>query len=348
MRRALVLVALTALTAGLAAAQERGVTGGGFGGGMGGASDASGSGPPAVTALAARQVGDTPRALVGRADGRLGWVRLETNPPTDEPAGRLPGAVVAVALAPDGGGFALDDAGGLFRVSPGGEPTEVARHPGGAQALVLSPDGALAATGGNDGVLRLWSAGPEALRDQVAAADGHTGPIAALCWTDGGLFSAGWDGEVRSWTVRGRKVDARGRPTKVSPRELTSLAPAPGGALVVGGFDGALTLVDPGKRKASAWPERPNPEMIRGLVASPDATRALAVLPGEASVVLLTANDPTSTLRWVVSPTDGKPPSAVVFLPDGLEALVGRFDGSLRRVRLPDPPAAPSTRGGRP
>ncbi|MCO5165585.1 MAG: hypothetical protein M9894_04345 [Planctomycetes bacterium] len=345
MRRALVLLALTA---GLASAQERGVTGGGFGGGLGGASDASGSGPPAVTALAARQVGDAPRALVGRADGRLGWVRLETNPPTDEPAGRLPGAVVAVALAPDGGGFALDDRGGLFRVAPGGEPTEVARHAGGAQALVLSPDGTLAATGGNDGVLRVWGAGPEALRDQVAAAEGHGGPVAALCWTEGGLFSAGWDGEVRAWAVRGRKVDARGRPTRVSARELTSVVQAAGGALVVGGFDGALTLVDPGKRKATAWPERPNPEMVRGLVASPDGARALAVLPGEAAVVLLTTNDPAAPLRWVVSPTDGTPPSAVVFTPDGLEALVGRFDGSLRRVRLPAPPAAPSTRGGRP
>lgn len=370
-RRAGLLLALLALLAGPARAQVS--TGGaGVGGGMGGGGS-DGAGPPAVTALATGlaptgQRGDgqrgggpqappvappvaLPVALVGRADGRLSWARLDLEddrgPLPEDEAGRLPGTVVGVAVAPDGAGWALDDAGGLYRLARGGEPTLVATHPGGAQALALAPDGRLAATGGNDGVVRVWGAEADSLRDEVAALDGHQGPVAALCWTEAGLWSAGWDGEVRAWSARGRRLSPRGRPTRASARELCALAPGPDGLLLAGGFDGALSLVDPGKRKSSTWPERPNPELVRALATSSDRARALAVLPGEGAVVLFAPGDPAVALRWVVTPSDGRPPSAAAFTPDGRAALVGRFDGSLRRVPLPAPPADGAQRSGR-
>lgn len=347
--RGLVLIALLAGAAHAQVSTGGGAAGGGMGGGMGGG--ATQAGPPAITALATGTRQGAPVALVGRADGRVGWARLDLSDPSgpvaDDEVGRLPGAVVAAAVAPDGAGWALDDAGGLHRVAPDSGPVRVAAHAGGAQALALSPDGALVATAGNDGAVRVWAVGEGA--EQVAALEGHEGPVAALCWTDEGLWSAGWDGQVRAWSVKGKRVDGRGRPTRVSARELCALIPAADGRLVAGGFDGALTLVDPGKRKTTAWPERPNPEMVRALAASPDGTRALAVLPGEAAVVLFTPDDPTAPLRWVVGPTDGRPPSAVAFTPDGRAALVGRFDGSLRRVTLPEPAgdAARRVQGGR-
>lgn len=352
MRAAAIGLALGAVLAGAARAQVS--TGGGMGGGMGGGG-AHGAGPAAVMALATGTRGDAAVAVVGRADGRVGWARLDletdAGPVPEDEAGRLPGAVVAVAVAPDGAAWALDDAGGLYRVAAGGEPAQVAVHAGGAQALALAPAGALAATAGNDGVVRVWGIAADSLRDQVAELKGHEGPVAALCWIEAGLWSAGWDGEVRAWSVRGRRIDGRGRPTRVSPRELCALVAARDGLLVAGGFDGALTLVDASKRKTTTWPERPNPEMVRALVASPDGARALALLPGESAVVLFAPDDPASTLRWVVSPTDGRPPSAVAFTPDGRGALVGRYDGSLRRIALPELAAAGGARkqqGGRP
>lgn len=351
--RALVrAVLLSALLAGAARAQVS--TGGGMGGGMGaGGSDAGGAG--AITALASGRRDGAEVAVVGRADGRLAWARLDLETGEgavpEEESGRLPGAVIAAAIGPDGAGWALDDVGGLYRVAPGSEPAQVALHAGGAQALALAPEGALAATAGNDGLVRVWAVGPDALRDQVVELKGHQGPVAALCWTEDGLWSAGWDGEIRAWSVKGRRIDGRGRPTRASPRELLALTAGPsGGQLVVGGYDGALTLIDAARRKTATWPERPNPELVRALVSSPDRRRALALLPGEAAVVLLDPADPSVTLRWVVSPTDGRPPSAVAFTPDGRMALVGRFDGSLRRVALPEPPAdaARKSAGGRP
>lgn len=352
MRAVASALGLCALLAGAAQGQIS-TGGGGMGGGMGGGG-AHGAGPPAVTALATGRHDGAEVAVVGRADGRVGWARLdletEAGPVPEDDAGRLPGAVIAVAVAPDGAAWALDDAGGLYRVAPGVDPVQVAAHEGGAQALALAPDGALAATAGNDGVVRVWATGPDSLRDQVAELKGHEGPVAALCWTDAGLWSAGWDGEVRAWSVKGRRIDGRGRPTRVSARELCAIAAGSDGLLVTGGFDGALTLVDPGKRKTTTWPERPNPEMVRALVTAPDGSRALALLPGEAAVVLLLPDDPAAALRWVVSPTDGRPPSAVAFTPDGLGALVGRYDGSLRRLKLPEPPAGEARKslGGRP
>lgn len=330
-----VALVLAALLAGRAAAQGPVITSGAGAGSSGGVGAPTGA--SAVTALAplASTEPDAPLALAGRADGVVMWLRLDGDQVGTEDAGELPGAVVAVAVAQDGAGWALDDGGALARVTRGvPEASIVARHAGGAMGLALSPDGTLAATSGSDGTLRVWSTSDGA---EVAALEGHEGAVGAVVWGETGPWSVGWDGTLRGWTARGRRFEARPRTIPIGSRELCAVALASDGTLVVAGYEGALLLVDASKKKVSALPERGNPELVRALAASPDGARLLAVLPGECGVVLVELRDPTAPLRWIVTVADGKPPSSACFTRDGQHALVGRYDGSVRRAALPAP-----------
>jgi hypothetical protein len=348
-RASVVLGVSLALLAGARSASAQVSTPGGGGPGNGGTAgglygnDGASAGRAAILSLATRASGPEVDAdvvgLCGRADGKVFWVRGLTGGAelAQEEAGQLTGGVLGVALIAQDAGWALDDMGALARLVHGSDLQVVARHPGGAQALALAPDAGHVATAGNDGVIRVW----DTAGAQVAELEGHEGPVSALAWTEAGLWSAGWDGTVRAWSAKNRRFKADGRPTQVGPRELCAVAAGKGGAVVAGGFEGSILLVDTAKRRTSAWPARPNPELVRGLVASPDGTRALAVLPGECSVVLLTLTEQAAPLRWVQTLADGKPPSTVAWLPDGKTFLVGRFDGTLRGTQVPDVAAAP-------
>lgn len=345
-RASVCLLLSFALGAATSGAQERGPmsTPGGGGPGSNGAgglygSDGASAGRAAILSLSTRASDGDVVGLCGRADGKVLWLRGLTGDAelVQEEAGQLPGGVLGVALIAQDAGWAMDDMGALARVTRGSDLRVVARHAGGAQALALAPDAGHVASAGNDGVIRIW----DPAGAQVAELEGHEGPVSALAWTDAGLFSAGWDGTVRAWSAKNRRFKADGRPTQLGPRELCAIAAGKDGAVVTGGFEGSILLVDPARRKMSPWPARPNPELVRGLVASPDGTRVLAVIPGECAVVLLTLADQAAPLRWVQTLSDGKPPSTVAWLPDGKTALIGRFDGTLRGALVPELAAAP-------
>ncbi len=80
----------------------------------------------------------------------------------------------------------------------------LAGHRDGVRALDWSPDGETLATGGSDGIVRLWR------RDggQVRALSGHGAPVLALAWGAGGRLASGdLDGGVRLWAEEGQASD---------------------------------------------------------------------------------------------------------------------------------------------
>lgn len=278
-------------------------------------------------------------AVTVQLDGRVARWKGAADGLASEPAGKLEGAGQAVAWSA-AGPFALDDAGAVYRVD-GDAPARLARHEGGA--LALAATATLLATGGCDGAIRLWSAKDGASRGLL---EGHQGPVAGLAVAGGELWSAGWDGTVRCWdlpeekggtTARGKP---KGKPLVLGPRELTSLAASPDGALVVvGGHDGGLHVVEAKRRRAASLPPRPHGEWVRAVAVAPDGARAVAVLGAESALLHL---DPAQPAR-AVAVADPRVPSVAVFGHDG-QLLCGRFDGSFGPVT---PPGLPAPIGGK-
>jgi WD40 repeat protein/uncharacterized caspase-like protein len=69
------------------------------------------------------------------------------------------------------------------------------------RTVAISPTGKEIATGGDDGVIRIWDASSFRL---ARVLKGHSGPVYSIdYWSDGTLLaSAGWDGKVKVWDLR--------------------------------------------------------------------------------------------------------------------------------------------------
>lgn len=302
-----------------------------------GAEQAGGAAAPRPAAITALVIApDAPLLFAGAGDGTLRRGELGPGEPAPGPVGKLPGAIVGLAAGPGGLAVAVSDAGHLGLLEAGAaEPRRIGRHEAGALALALVPadpehgqPAARAVVAGCDGKLSVWDL---ARGEQTALLSGHEGPVVGLAVAPDRLWSAGWDGTLRSWKLNGTAT--KGTKLALGTRELAALSAAPGGErLLVAGFDGALAWLDPASKKPAPRPvgARPNAEWIRALAFSPRGKRAVAVAHAESLLLLL---DPERGL--VASLTEAKTPCTAAFTPDGRELIVGRFDGTFGRVELP-------------
>jgi WD40 repeat protein len=162
--------------------------------------------------------------------------------PTDGGEPRLLGRSGAtpwdVAFAPDGDRVAVIDQGGTlttYRITAS-EVRSRRAHTGAGTLVRWSRDGAWIATGGDDGLVRLWS-------DAGAGwtLRGHHGSIQALELSADSrwLLSGDQDGAMRRWRLP--EDDARVSPLHVGV--VRAVAVAADDAVVTGGADGAVWLV---------------------------------------------------------------------------------------------------------
>lgn len=204
-------------------------------------------------------------------------------------------------------------------------------HRGSVLAVDAQPEGGLIASGGDDGLLRLWDASNGAV---VAALEGHTARIKAIRFNPDGslLATAGDEGVVRLWDVEART----GRTVSRQEGHVYDVAFSPDGARIAWcGADGAVrtasVTVGASARvlhaegaDLAALAFHPDGEMLAAAVSTngPRAGRVI-ILDSESGAVLQTlAAGPARSF------------TTLAFSPDGAWLL--GTGGAFRRWRTSD------------
>lgn len=262
--------------------------------------------------------------VVGLTDGTLVWLGAEDGRERRRVRAHDDG-VTGLAFDADGQ-LLTTSLDGTVAVWPQGavEPSRrLEDHHGPVSCLAVSADGARAATGAVDGAILVWEATDGAWRP-LANLPGHVSRVLDLAFADDAdlLWSGGLDRAVQKWNL-GRRRAAWSRPLELRAAPTRLLARD--GAALVGGADGNLQRVGPG-RAAGAIPARcAGP--VADLSLDPGRPEAAVAACGDGAVLRLAATGAAAGATWAV---DGEPlrlehdaAAAIAAGPDGRWYVAG-------------------------
>jgi WD40 repeat protein len=210
-------------------------------------------------------------------------------------------------------------------------------HEGGATAVAVTRSGMIAASGGVDGVIRLWSLPDGQLLGELRASDAQTIESLDFSPTGDRLVSAGEEGAVRSWDVEARQELFVRR----EHQSLVSQAVfSPTGHLIAsGGADGQVRLWD-SQTGQPAGVFSGHAGRVRCLAFHPtEPVLITAGLEGTVRVWDLQTLEQDSRVPEGIIPTSfsASVPRSLKFDPNGESFVVATFTGDLVQIRCSSP-----------
>ncbi|MCE9534596.1 MAG: hypothetical protein K8T89_26270 [Planctomycetes bacterium] len=188
---------------------------------------------------------------------------------------------------------------------------ETRLHRAGASSVSVNQDGSLFATGGYDGVIRLWDSSGKLVRALV----GHNTSIASVAFSPDGNYLASTGGNTRIWNHKtGMTVRSLNHPKGYAGRALWS--PDGKTLLVAGGSSGFTTVWDPFANKQLITVEQGVP--VSGIAWSSDG-KFFVVGTSRNATVWKTSDGSNVTTIFV----DGNVVYSVAFSGDGKKIVTG-------------------------
>jgi eukaryotic-like serine/threonine-protein kinase len=177
----------------------------------------------------------------------------------------LKGAIVRSIATSHGLVAVASSLGPIAMFSATGEPRPaLAGHPNGSDAVAIDPSGTIAASGGQDRVIRVWRI---ADGSQLAALDGPNGDTHFVIVTDDRIVAGSNGGTVLAWPRHGDAVDAKRRTLVYQHTGAVTALAISHAAIVSAGRDAVLerSLLGPDRIATAETTTIPNAALAVGV-----------------------------------------------------------------------------------